>query len=150
MTSLETRAVRYAFEVEINASADRVWSLLNDDSSSWFPSSYHSSATTKGFIMEQFVGGRFYEDYGNGNGKLLGTVVVLEARRKVTVEGAVTPDFGGPATQLFTIEIEDTAVGCKLKFDDSLFGHLPDEVLEGRQGAFKQLFGEFLKAAAEA
>lgn len=148
-TTLETRAVKYAFDVEINAPKEKVWNLLSNDSS-WFPNTYQSNPNTKGFVMEQKVGGMFYEDYGNGNGKLMGMVVGLDAPNKVQIQGPVTTDFGGPATHMFTMELVETATGCTFKFDDALFGAFPDELVEGRQDAFKELFGVHLKKAAEA
>lgn len=146
-TTLATRAAKYAFEVEINAPKEKVWHLLTEDSS-WFPNTYNSNPQTKGFVMEQRVGGLFYEDYGNGNGKLMGMVVGLDAPNRVQVQGPVTTDFGGPANHMFTMELVDSANGCVFKFDDALFGVFPDELLQGRQGAFKELFGVHLKAAA--
>lgn len=147
-TTLETRAVKYAFDVEINAPKEKVWDLLSNQSD-WFPSTYNSNPKTKGFVMEHKVGGMFYEDYGDGNGKLMGMVVGLDAPNRVQVQGPVTTDFGGPATHMFTMELVETATGCTFKFDDALFGHFPDELIQGRQGAFKELFGVHLKNAAE-
>ncbi|MBS1727912.1 MAG: helix-turn-helix domain-containing protein [Armatimonadetes bacterium] len=147
-TTLETRAAKYAFDVDIKAPKEKVWNLLTNDSS-WFPDAYNSNPRTKGFVMEQKVGGIFYEDYGDGNGKMMGMVVGLDVPNRVQVQGPVTTDFGGPATHMFTMELIETAEGCTFKFDDALFGVFPDELLQGRQGAFRDLFGTHLKIAAE-
>lgn len=148
--TLDIRAIKYAFDVDINAPKEKVWSLLNDDSSSWFPNTYHSSPDTKGYIMEPHVGGRFYEDYGNGNGKMMGFVIGYEAGHRVQLQGSVTPDMGGPATTLLSMTLEEDGDGCRLKIDDSMFGHFPDELAQNREWAFRELFGNYLKTAAEA
>jgi DNA-binding transcriptional ArsR family regulator/uncharacterized protein YndB with AHSA1/START domain len=150
LTTLETRAVKYAFEVDINAPIEKVWSLLTDDSTSWFPETYRSSPKTKGFVMEHKVGGVFYEDHGDGNGRLMGNVIALDAPNRVQIQGPITPEWGGPGTQIFSMELIATATGCTFKFDDAMFGHIPDQVLEGRSSSFKELFGVHLKRAAEA
>ena len=150
LTTLETRAIKYAFEIDIQAPVQKVWDLLSNDSSSWFPDTYKSSPKTKGFIMEHKVGGSFYEDHGDGNGRLLGTVIALDVPNRVQIQGPVTPEWGGPGSQIFAMELVATATGCTFKFDDSLFGHIPQEVVEARHGSFKELFGVHLKKAAEA
>ena len=148
-TTLETRAVKYAFDVEINAPKEKVWGLLTGDSS-WTPPNYQSNPKSKGFVMEHKIGGVFYEDYGDGNGKMMGMVIGMDAPNLVQVQGSITTDFGGPATHMFTMTLLDTAPGCIFRFDDALFGVFPDELVQVRQGAFKELFGVHLKAAAEA
>lgn len=149
-TKQELRAIKYAFEVEINAPLEKVWHLLTVDSSSWFPNTFHSSPRTKGYFTEHKVGGSFYEDYGDGNGKLMGTVIALDAPNYIQIQGTITPEWGGPGTNVFSMTLEPTATGCKFKFDDAAFGCISEEIAQARESSFKMLFGEYLKKAAEA
>ncbi|MEI8282855.1 MAG: hypothetical protein WCG75_10655 [Armatimonadota bacterium] len=147
--NLELHAHKYAFEVEIKAPAERVWDLMSGNDNSWFPSTYNSSPHTKGFVSEQRIGGLFYEDYGNGDGKLMGTIIHYEAGSKIQIQGSVAPDWGGPATHILCMHLVPGDGSCTLKIDDSIFGVFPDEMAQMREASFRELFGNLLKQAAE-
>ena len=98
MTKLEASVVKYAFEVEIKASPDRVWDLRTHNIATWWPQHFHSSEETKQFTMEPRVGGRIYEDQGNDNGVLWGTILQFDAPRRLQFKGTLFPDYGGPGT----------------------------------------------------
>lgn len=146
---LETHAVRYAFDLNINASPAKVWELLTHNISVWWPSHFNSDPGTERFVLEPTVGGRMYEDTGNGSGVLWGNVVVVSPEKRLVIRGSMFPDYGGPGEFFLSIEIEPRADGCKLTIDDAQFGVISTEGLESTEAGWKELFGE-LKRFAEA
>jgi uncharacterized protein YndB with AHSA1/START domain len=150
MTKLETCAIKYAFEVEIKATPEKVWNLLTHDIQLWWPAHFHSSEATKLFLVEPRVGGRMYEDQGGGNGVLWGTIIQYDYPRRLQIKGALFPDYGGPGDYHLSISLSPADGGCLLKVDDALCGHITDENAESLETGWKELFGEHLKRAAEA
>ena len=150
MTKLETCAMKYAFEVEIKATSEKVWKLLTHGIATWWPVHFHSSEETKQFTMEPRVGGMIFEDQGDGNGVLWGTILQFDAPRRLQFKGALFPDYGGPGDYHLSIALSATDGGCLLKVDDALCGYITDENAESLETGWKELFGEHLKRAAEA
>ena len=150
MTRLDTHAVKYAFEIDIAASSEKVWNLLTHNIATWWPEHFHSSEETKQFTMEPRVGRMIFEDQGDGNGVLWGTILQFDAPRRLQFKGALFPDYGGPGDYHLSIKIEPNVSGCTLKVDDALCGFISDESAESLETGWKELFGEHLRRAAEA
>ena len=58
--------VRVELDIEIDASPDKVWNAIIDDIATWWPRDFYANAETKQFVIEPRVGGRLYEDAGDG------------------------------------------------------------------------------------
>ena len=149
MTTQESRVVKYAFDLEIHATREKVWDLLTHNIASWWPEHFHSSPETKQFTMETRVGGRIYEDQGNDNGVLWGIILQFDAPKRLQFKGTLFPDYGGPGDYHISIKVESTDDGCKLVVDDALHGFVTDELAESLESGWKELFGEHLKKRAE-
>lgn len=147
---LESRAVTYAFDVSINAPIERVWDLLTHDIASWWPKDYFSSLRTQRFVLESCVGGRMFEDRGNGNGRLWGTVIDFDENSHLQIQGPIPVKYGGPGTFILSLELVESANGCTMKISDSLYGHITTDFPEMIQAGWEDLFGNHLKNRAEA
>ena len=150
MTKLESRAVRYAFDVEIKASPSKVWGLLTSDIHTWWPEHFHSGPNTKRFVVEPKVGGRVYEDLGSDGGVLWGIVLQFDPEKRLQIKGALFPDYGGPGEYHLSIKLDESPEGCKLVIDDALLGVISDDLAESLETGWKELFGKHLKEKAEA
>ena len=149
MTRLDAHAVKYAFDVEIKASPEKVWNLLTHDIQLWWPAHFHSSEDTKRFTLEPRVGGMIFEDQGDGNGVLWGTILQFDAGKRLQFKGTLFPDYGGPGDYHLSIALKPTDDGCLLKVDYALCGYITDENAKSLETGWKELFGEHLKRAAE-
>jgi uncharacterized protein YndB with AHSA1/START domain len=150
MTKLENCSIKYAFDVEIDASPTKVWDLLTHNISLWWPVHYYSSPDTKRFVLEPVVGGRMYEDTGKDTGVLWGNVVVIDPEKHLLINGGLFPDYGGPGNYFLSLKIEPREGGCKIQVDDAQYGCITLESAQSMEGGWKELFGEHLKKAAEA
>lgn len=86
-------------EVPMAASPERVWKALTAEMGQWWPAGFLSSTKAKGMVLEPHIGGRVYEDWGDGpaSGLLWYTVIGIEVGRELRLSGELTPDWGGPA-----------------------------------------------------
>jgi uncharacterized protein YndB with AHSA1/START domain len=71
-------------EYEIAAPVDRVFTAITEEIGKWWT---HSFRAEKKVVLEAHVGGRFYEDWGNGTGALYATVTYLEPGCKMCLTG---------------------------------------------------------------
>jgi DNA-binding transcriptional ArsR family regulator len=69
----EFRAVRIETEMRFRANPERVYDVLINRSSEWFPATY-GEERVKAIVLEPRVGGAYYEDWGDGRGHLYGVV----------------------------------------------------------------------------
>ncbi len=77
----QIRTVRLAFELRIEASAQRTFEVMTQQSLDWFPVTYG----------EDRVGGQHYEDWGDGCGYLYGEVTVYDPPLRWATRGRVMP-----------------------------------------------------------
>ena len=132
-------ATEFRFTIELPAAASRAWTALVKEVNAWWPGDFHAAGETSRMILEPKLGGRLYEDAGDGNGVLWYQVIALDAPRSITFSGAIAPPFGGPATTLLRLSLEEiSAKTTALEIHDSLFGHI-----EGcdAQAGWRQVFG---------
>lgn len=79
----EIRTVRVENELRFRARPERVWEAMTTESLHWFPHTYGGDRVV-GIVAEPRVGGRFYEDWGNGVGHLYGIFQVWDPPRTYT------------------------------------------------------------------
>jgi DNA-binding transcriptional ArsR family regulator/uncharacterized protein YndB with AHSA1/START domain len=84
------RTVRLAFELRIAASAERTFEVLTRRSLEWFPHTYGEDRVRR-IVLEPRVGGRHYEDWGDGRGHLYGEVTVYDPPLRWATRGRVYP-----------------------------------------------------------
>ena len=86
----QVRTVRIECELRFRATQQRVFDVLTQEVSRWFPHSYGGDRV-RAIVMEREVGGRYYEDWGDGAGHLYGHVTAIDAPRRLTLRGRIMP-----------------------------------------------------------
>jgi len=89
-TTDETRTVRLACELRFRTTPERLFKAFTDDTLAWFPHSY-GGERTKAVVVEPSVGGRHYEDWGDGRGHLYGHVTVYDPPHHLATRGRLMP-----------------------------------------------------------
>lgn len=117
----------YELEVAIDASPERVWKAITSESSVWWPEDFVTSERTQRFVIEPVLGGRAYEDFGNGDGLVWYTVIGVDAGRELVLAGHLLPPFGGPATTALRITVIAKGDSALVKIRDDRFGVLGGE-----------------------
>lgn len=113
-----------ALEVEIAAPPERVWKAFTEEIVAWWPTEFYVGANPKGFVFEEKLGGRLYEDRGDGQGLVWYHVTELDKPEMLRLSGELTPEFGGPARLQTRIEFKPTETGTRFRFVDTAFGRL--------------------------
>ena len=86
----QIRTVRLAFELRIEASAQRTFEVMTQQSLDWFPVTYGQDRVRR-VVLEPRVGGQHYEDWGDGRGHLYGEVTVYDPPLRWATRGRVMP-----------------------------------------------------------
>jgi DNA-binding transcriptional ArsR family regulator len=92
MTTLteEVHTVRIETELRFRATPERVFKALTDETLEWFPFTYGEDRV-KAVVVEPEVGGRHYEDWGDGAGHLYGQVTVYDPPVRFATRGRIMP-----------------------------------------------------------
>src|ERR1700722_7670051 len=84
------RTVRLAFELRIEASAERTFEVMTQRTHDWFPHAYGGEKVRR-VVLEPRVGGRPDEDWGTDGGPLYGHVTVFDPPLRWATRGRVQP-----------------------------------------------------------
>jgi hypothetical protein len=84
------RTVRLAYELRIRASAQRTFEVMTGQSLDWFPHTY-GGERVRAVVLEPAVGGRHYEDWGDGQGHLYGQVTLFDRPQAWATRGRLSP-----------------------------------------------------------
>ncbi len=106
------------FEVLIRADRDRSWQGLTAEIGAWWPRHFFTHPNPAGFVLEPFLGGRVYEDWGDTAGVLWGTVVVWVPGQRMTWACEMYPDWSGPGRSFVTFTLEDRGQETAVKVED--------------------------------
>lgn len=143
-------AYELAFEVAIQATPAKVWAALTADTAAWWPPHFYTHPSAKRFVLEGAVGGRVYEDWGDGAGGLWGTVIVWDPPNRVTWAGEMYPDYGGPGRSFVTFTLTKKGKGTVLRMTDAGVCPNPEKASASLQSGWEELIGGALKTYVEA
>jgi uncharacterized protein YndB with AHSA1/START domain len=137
-------------EVLVKAPRVRVWQALVDEIGRWWPRDFYAGSDPKGFVLEARLGGRMYEDWGDGAGLLWYNVIAIDPPRSLDLAGHLTPAFGGPAKTYLRLTLDDEGESTRLRILDSIFGRVTPASVEQVQAGWETLFTQGFKAFVEA
>ena len=136
----DVRAVSYELEIPIDASPERTWSVLTEETNAWWPTHFHVLGEDSTVALEMEPGGRFVETKPDGTSLIWFRVESIEAGKSLSVAGYLFPKWGGPATTLVVFSVEPREGGSLVRVSDSLFGHVPDSSIESLTSGWIDLF----------
>jgi DNA-binding transcriptional ArsR family regulator/uncharacterized protein YndB with AHSA1/START domain len=138
---------RIEMEIDIAAKPERVWKAITKETTLWWRKDFYAGSNTKAFRLEPVVGGRMYEDGGEGRGVLWYTVIAIDPPRSIDLSGVLAAAFGGPALSVVRLQLTENDGRTILALSDSILGAKsdPKEKLAG----WRLLFEEGLKPFVE-
>ncbi len=143
------RTVDIQQELRINAPRATVWQALTRDIGRWWPAKFYVGKAPVRFALEPQVGGRVFEDWGDGEGSLWGTVATVRVGELLQWTADLPADYGGPARNMTTFRLNDDGEGTRLQFRDTLFGELSEEFGEQLTQGWGFLLRQCLQPWAE-
>ncbi len=148
-TQSPLNAIEVLVEVEIEATPEKVWKALVEETAQWWHPAYSTNAAYRKFVIEPELGGFMGEDWGNGDGQVWGRVNGLQKNRFLQVVGDQSKDFDGPSRGIMTWRLEAEGSTTRVRFEQSLFGRVTDKTRSSLEGGWTQLFRDCLKFYAE-
>ena len=151
MSEETTKIGSLRVEVRIEASAEKVWEALTSDIGKWWPRIFCCGAGSgePTFKIEARPGGRMFEDWGNDEGLLWGTVVRVQRPNHLDLTGMTGPDWGGPNAMYAGFTLVEEGAETVVTFSEASFGRIaPDHAAEKEKG-WKFLLEGALKAHLE-
>jgi len=122
----QARSIEIESEIRINAPQARVFRALTAEQLDWYPHNY-GGEHLKAIVCEEFVGGRMYEDWGDGRGTLYGFISWWEPPRALVIRGHLQPAI--TLEQRFVCEPDGDAT--VLRHTMVAFGDISDEMAKG-------------------
>ena len=134
-------------EITIHAAPERVWKALLEQTTLWWPKDFYTSKKTKGFHIEPKLGGKMYEDWGDGAGVIWYEVFAIDPLHSLDLRGCLAVPYG-PAFSLLHLELKASGDETLLLLSDSTIGSAKDGK-KAKVDGWKQLFEFGLKPYVE-
>lgn len=136
--------------VEINAPRERVWKAMTGDIGRWWLPDFHMAHPQSTMHWELEPGGRMYEKGPDGSCLQWFHVAAVKAGESVHVSGYLMPPWGGPATIMSWISLEESEPGkTTLRFTECVVGIVDESAMQSMHEGWTMLWGS-LKKFAEA
>lgn len=148
-TTLETRAVTYELEVPIQAPVATVWRSLTEETDGWWLPDFRMVGAGSKVHLDARAGGQLIETADGGGSLLWYTVLMSVPNESLDLVGYVTANYGGPATTMLRLALEESGTGTLLRISDALVGHVKESSVSSLESGWMQLFRDGLKAYVE-
>jgi len=138
-------------EARVAAPPARVWRAIAEEIGRWWPAGFLSSTEAKRMVLEPRVGGRVYEDRGDGDasGLLWYTVIGLEPGREIRLSGELTPDWGGPARLSTRWTLKPDGDGTLVRLEEVISGRFAPETPAKMTEGWNTILGGHLRPFVE-
>jgi len=133
-------------EVPLNFAPARVFQALTQEIDVWWDKEY-STIRRGRVVLEAELGKRFYEDWSNGNGVVVGTITAIEKDKMIEIEGHLGMDK--PAQGLLRFELIPQGATTLLKVTHRATGIIRPYAIHVFAQGWKNLFEVRLPAYLE-
>jgi len=137
--------VNYQVEIQIAVSKEKVWEALVEKTNEWWSSDYYTSTRTIAFHVEPILGGKMYEDFGNGEGLVWANVIGIEKPNVLQLKGNLSADFGGPAVSFVKINLKEDNGITTVQYGESLMGLVDQKTADSLSLGWINILTEGLK-----
>ncbi len=143
--------LQYELEINIAGTRQRVWQAIFEETNFWWLPDFHQMGGESVVTFDPTPGGKGLVETTDDGGGLLWYSVQMHLPRdfKIYLTGHLAPEWGGPATSLMSIALEEVDGGCLLKISDSFHGNVSEKTIESTSAGWTQLFTEGLKGLVE-
>ncbi|WP_134701994.1 metalloregulator ArsR/SmtB family transcription factor [Ammoniphilus sp. YIM 78166] len=132
-------------EVVINVPRERVFQALTDEINEWW--AIRLGTPDSKFTFEPKINGLFYEDWGNGQGSVWGTVIYFKEHEEIRLNGLL--GMQGAVNSNYIYKLEERGNSTLLKLSHQAAGLLEPHWEEAHQQGWNELLGKHLKAYLE-
>jgi uncharacterized protein YndB with AHSA1/START domain len=141
------REVHIEQSYEIAAPIETVFDALVNKVSVWWRPPYVHRPETKQLSLEPRLGGRLYEDWGDGDGLVLGFVTTLKRPEELRVAGSI--GMRGPVSGEVHFVLTDQNGGTTVDLSHQALGVIDEENEANYRGGWQELIGVNLRGLVE-
>ena len=123
--------------------------MLVQETGKWWRKDFYTEAGARDFIIEPRLGGKAFEDWGNGKGVVWATVTAIRSPHLLELAGVSSPAWGGPSTHDHSFRREEREGSTILRFTDAVHGRVGDKSAASLQESWQLLSGETLREYCE-
>ena len=134
-------------EVKINAGIAQVFNALTREISKWWRAPFFHGESAQRMVLEPSVGGRFYEDWGDGEGLLLCTVTSIKRPTALQMSGPM--GMPGAIYGDISFLLAESDAGTVLRLSHHALGIIKEETKVNHAVGWQVLLGENLKLHIE-
>ncbi|MEM7442274.1 MAG: metalloregulator ArsR/SmtB family transcription factor [Pseudomonadota bacterium] len=132
---------------DIAAPVEIVFDALVNKVSQWWRPPFVHRPETKQLTLEPHLGGRLYEDWGDGDGMVLGFVTTLKRPEELRVTGSI--GMRGPVSGEVRFELAEEHGGTRINLSHQALGVTDEENEANYRGGWEELIGVNLRALIE-
>lgn len=148
---LSKQVLSYEVTAEAFVLAPRAaaWTALTERTNDWWPAHFFNHPNAAAFVVEPWLGGRVYEDWGGGAGYLFGTVVVWVPGERMTWACELYPDWSGPGRSYVTFTLDDEGGGTRVRAVDAGYCINAPQAADGLGRGWEELLAVHFKRFVE-
>ena len=132
-------ALSYSFDLP----AKIVWQKYFDELSEWWTADFYTNPRTKAFKIDVVLGGKMYEDFGNGEGLIWGEVIGVDKPNSLQVRGMLSGEFGGPTLSYEKFSFSEENGKTTLKYKAEFIGDFDEKTLKSLETGWKTIFNDY-------
>ena len=143
------QALKYELQIPIDAPKAVVWKALTEETNAWWLPDFHMVAADSVVSLQARAGGQLIESKADGGSLLWYTVQMCVPGESLHLVGFMAPEWGGPATTMLELSLQEADTGTLLVVRDALFGQVTESTARSLEEGWEKLFGQGLKRHAE-
>lgn len=119
-----------SFQVQVVVEHDKAhaWEFFFNQTNGWWSETMYTSEKTERFTIDTYIGGKAYEDFGEGSGLIWGEVIGVDYTNWLEMRGNLTREFGGPAITFERFEfVQDSYGHTTITYTLDLIGEASDK-----------------------
>lgn len=137
-------------EIAIQAPIERVWKALVSETGRWWRRDFLTDPTALTFVIEPVLGGKMYEDWGNGEGLVWATVTGIKTPNRLELAGVSSAAWGGPNTHYHSFHLEQQGTHTIVRFSDAVHGRIDQATATSLREGWALLLDTGLRAYCDA
>ena len=134
-TTMTLTTMENELEITLPAPAEKVFDALTAGMGDWWPHRFVQGSTV---VCEAHIGGRFYEDYGNGDGALYANVTAVRRPEELVLAGPMGMRAPVAATMIFSLTETDGQTTVRLSHKG--VGDISEETKTAYADGWREVF----------
>ncbi len=147
--TLPVQTLKYELQIPIDAPKAVVWKALTEETNAWWLPDFHMVDADSVVSLQARAGGQLIESKADGGSLLWYTVQMCVPGESIHLVGFMAPEWGGPATTMLELSLQENDGGTMLMVRDALFGQVTESTAKSLEDGWGKLFGQGLRGHVE-